>query len=438
MATSLLRSIRRFSSVLTFSYPKTSLSVSTRSVVRSQIPIWFPSRHCVPLEKSGFWCGSRNLSYGTVNLVIEGGKTKFETKEVEPPKKDKWKTKKRFKMQKKREKEKRKAANRRDPRHLGVKRKKKQKFASPEERIKYKLEKARIKEALLIERLKRYEVPKLQGPVVKPDGLTGEERHYLKKMAQKSSNYLQVGRRGLFGGVILNMHMHWKKHETVKVICKPCKPGQVHEYAQELARLSGGIPIHIFGNDTMIFYRGKNYVQPDLMSPIDTLSKKKALEKSKYEQSLESVRRFIAIAEKELELYYRHIALYGDPSNRNPLSMLDGPSVNSSRKGNHGIHNEKSVDLNSDYFAANLSGTEADSTEMELSESEDNEDENLSTNESDSEEDIESDDQERKVCFTTMQDESARSTNGSSSVSKHRYHHNNKYLLSEQMPITSD
>jgi RNA-binding protein YhbY len=94
-------------------------------------------------------------------------------------------------------------------------------------------------------------------------------------MAQKSSNYLQVGRRGLFGGVILNMHLHWKKHETVKCICKPCKPGQVHEYAQELARLSGGIPIHIIGDDTIIFYRGKNYIRPEVMSPVDTLSKKK-------------------------------------------------------------------------------------------------------------------------------------------------------------------
>jgi len=48
-----------------------------------------------------------------------------------------------------------------------------------------------------------------------------------------------------------------------------------------------------------------------------------AYEKSKYEQSLESVRHFIAIAEKELELYYRHVALYDDPNNRNPLSILD-------------------------------------------------------------------------------------------------------------------
>ena len=94
-------------------------------------------------------------------------------------------------------------------------------------------------------------------------------------MGQKRSNYLQIGRRGLFGGVVLNMHMHWKKHETVKVFCKPCKPGQVHEYAQELARLSGGIPLQIIGDDTIIFDCGKNYEQPEVMSPIDTLSKKK-------------------------------------------------------------------------------------------------------------------------------------------------------------------
>ncbi|XWS22227.1 hypothetical protein CRYUN_Cryun29cG0016400 [Craigia yunnanensis] len=59
----------------------------------------------------------------------------------------------------------------------------------------------------------------------------------MKKMAQKRFNYVPVGRKGIFGGVILNMHMHWKKHETVKVICKLCKPGQAHEYADEIAKL---------------------------------------------------------------------------------------------------------------------------------------------------------------------------------------------------------
>ena len=76
-----------------------------------------------------------------MNLVISQGKPKFETQEVDPPKKHKWQTKKRLKMQRKKEKQKRKSANKRDPRCLGVKGKKKQKFANAEERIKYKLEK---------------------------------------------------------------------------------------------------------------------------------------------------------------------------------------------------------------------------------------------------------------------------------------------------------
>ncbi|PKA56265.1 putative CRM domain-containing protein [Apostasia shenzhenica] len=260
---------------------------------------------------------ARNMSHGLVNLVLSDGKPKFETHEVDPPKKEKWITKKRLKMQRKREKRKRKEANRRDPRRLRPKGKKKKKFATAEARLKDKIEKAKIKETLLVEKLKKYEVPKVQGPSPKPDILTGEERFYMKKMAQKRSNYVPIGRRGIFGGVVLNMHLHWKKHETVKVVCKPCKPGQAQEYAEELARLSGGIPIEIIGHDTIVFYRGKNYIQPEVMSPVDTLSKKRALEKSKYEQSLETVRRFIAIAEKELELYYRHVALYGDPNTRN-------------------------------------------------------------------------------------------------------------------------
>ena len=82
-----------------------------------------------------------------MNLVISQGKLKFETHEVDPPKKEKWKTKKRLKLQRKREKQIRKAANKRDPRKLGVKgKKKRQKFANAEERIKYKLEKVSLNE----------------------------------------------------------------------------------------------------------------------------------------------------------------------------------------------------------------------------------------------------------------------------------------------------
>ena len=35
------------------------------------------------------------------------------------------------------------------------------------------------------------------------------------------------------------------------------------------------MPVNIIGDDTIVFYRGKGYVQPKVMSPIDTLSKKR-------------------------------------------------------------------------------------------------------------------------------------------------------------------
>ncbi|XP_059632921.1 uncharacterized CRM domain-containing protein At3g25440, chloroplastic [Cornus florida] len=371
MANRLFRSLGRIClpSLLKHS---SSNSLSSRAIIHHLEPILAPCGAPTPFNPSKPWWVLRNFSHGSVNLVISQGKPKFETNEIDPPKKEKWKTKKRLKLHRKRDKQKRKSANKRDPRRIGIKgKKRKQKFANAEERIKYKLEKAKIKEALLIERLKRYEVSKLQGPVVRPEDLTGEERFYMKKMGQKRSNYVPVGRRGVFGGVILNMHMHWKKHETVKVICKPCKPGEVHEYAQEIERLSGGTPIQIIGDDTIIFYRGKNYVQPKVMSPIDTLSKKRALEKSKYEQSLESVRRFIAIAEKELELYYRHIALYGDPSNRNPSLILTGPKKGTEKLKRVGTAGRENTDSSFDGCSPTHSDTEIDSTEQELSETDD-------------------------------------------------------------------
>ncbi|EXB56439.1 putative CRM domain-containing protein [Morus notabilis] len=171
-------------------------------------------------------------------------------------------------------------------------------------------DKAKRKEAWLIEKLRKFEFPKTPIEVYDPEILTEEEKHYLKRTGEKKKHYVPVGRRGVFGGVVLNMHLHWKNHETIKVICRPCKPGQLQEYAEELARLSKGIVIDIKHNNTIIFYRGKNYVQPKVMSPPDTLSKAKALEKYRYSQSLEHTSQFIEKLEKELEEYRKHIARY--------------------------------------------------------------------------------------------------------------------------------
>ncbi|KAL8536154.1 hypothetical protein ACS0TY_011697 [Phlomoides rotata] len=191
-----------------------------------------------------------------------------------------------------------------------LKAKNKMNSPNPEVRIRYKLEKAKRKEAWLIEKLRKYELPKPTPETHDPEILTEEEKFYLKRTGEKKKNYVIVGRRGVFGGVVLNMHLHWKKHETVKVICKPCRLGQVHQYAEELARLSKGIIIDIKPNNAIIFYRGKNYVQPEVMSPPDTLSKAKALEKYQYEQSLEHTSEFIERLENELAEYHEHLVRF--------------------------------------------------------------------------------------------------------------------------------
>ena len=96
-------------------------------------------------------------------------------------------------------------------------------------------------------------------------------------MGLKCKNYVPIGRRGIYQGVILNMHLHWKKHQTLKVVVKTFSPEEVKEIAVELARLTGGIVLDIHEEDTIIMYRGKNYSQPptEIMSPRITLSRKK-------------------------------------------------------------------------------------------------------------------------------------------------------------------
>ncbi|KAG2705135.1 hypothetical protein I3760_05G037900 [Carya illinoinensis] len=173
-----------------------------------------------------------------------------------------------------------------------LKAKKKMTSPNPEVRIRYKLEKAKRKEAWLIEMLRKFEVPKAPAETYDPEILTEEERHYFKRT---------VGRRGVFGGVVLNMHLHWKRHETVK-----------------LARLSKGIVIDIKANDVILFYRGKSYVQPKVMSPPDTLSK------DNYEQSLEHTSQFIEKLEEELEEYQKHLARYKKAKEDKPKdSVID-------------------------------------------------------------------------------------------------------------------
>lgn len=175
---------------------------------------------------------------------------------------------------------------------------------SAEEKILFKLRKARKKEERLVESLNKIEPKESSETTHDPEILTPEEHFYFLKMGIKSKNYVPVGRRGIYQGVILNMHLHWKKHETLQVIVKTFTPDEVKEMAVELARLSGGIVLDIQDDDTIIMYRGKNYSQPptEIMSPRVTLPRKKALDKSKYRDALRAVRKYIPRLEQDLEL----------------------------------------------------------------------------------------------------------------------------------------
>ncbi|EHA8589841.1 putative CRM domain-containing protein, chloroplastic [Cocos nucifera] len=183
------------------------------------------------------------------------------------------------------------------------KKKKEYQRMTAEEKILYKLRKARRKEERLVQALKKLEPSETSETTHDPEVLTPEEHFYFLKMGHKCKNYVPVGTRGIFQGVILNMHLHWKKHQTLKVVVKTFTPEEVQEIAAELARLSGGIVLDIHEGNTIIMYRGKNYAQPppEIMSPRVTLSKKKALDKSKYRDTLRAVRRYIPKLQQDLE-----------------------------------------------------------------------------------------------------------------------------------------
>ncbi|XP_042375645.1 uncharacterized CRM domain-containing protein At3g25440, chloroplastic-like isoform X1 [Zingiber officinale] len=201
--------------------------------------------------------------------------------------------------------------------YFRFKKKKEYERMTAEEKILFKLKKAKRKEERLVEAMKKIEPTASSETTHDPEILTPEEHFYFLKMGLKCKNYVPVGRRGVFQGVILNMHLHWKKHQTLQVVVKTFSPEEVREIAEELARLSGGIVLDIHEENTIIMYRGKNYVQPptEIMSPKVTLSRKKALDKSKYRDGLHAVRRFIPKLHQDLEDLHERMKREGESIN---------------------------------------------------------------------------------------------------------------------------
>ncbi|KAG2301501.1 hypothetical protein Bca52824_030152 [Brassica carinata] len=176
----------------------------------------------------------------------------------------------------------------------------KKKLMTDEERLIYNLKRAKKKVALLLQKLKKYDLPELPSPVHDPELFTPEQIQAFKKIGFKNKNYVPVGVRGVFGGVVQNMHMHWKFHETVQVCCDNFSTEKIKEMATMIARLSGGVVINIHNVKTIIMFRGRNYRQPKNLIPVNTLTKRKALFKSRFEQALESQKLNIKKTEQQL------------------------------------------------------------------------------------------------------------------------------------------
>uniref|UniRef100_A0A0E0H9B0 CRM domain-containing protein n=1 Tax=Oryza nivara TaxID=4536 RepID=A0A0E0H9B0_ORYNI len=174
------------------------------------------------------------------------------------------------------------------------------KLMTDDERLIYSLRRAKKKVALLLQKLKKYELPDLPAPRHDPELLTAEQLQAYKKIGFRNRNYVPVGVRGVFGGVVQNMHMHWKFHETVQVCCDNFPKEKIKEMAAMLTRLSGGIVINIHNTKTIIMFRGRNYRQPKNLIPLNTLTKRKALFKARFEQALESQKLNIKKIETQL------------------------------------------------------------------------------------------------------------------------------------------
>ncbi|KAK3121559.1 hypothetical protein QOZ80_8BG0656150 [Eleusine coracana subsp. coracana] len=113
--------------------------------------------------------------------------------------------------------------------------------------------------------------------------LTEEEKVIFRKIGLKMDECVLLGRRGVYSGVIEEIHQNWKHKEVVKVITKQNQTRQIMYTAKLLEVETEGILIAVEKLTTshaIILYRGKNYCRPTKSSPSNLLTKREALRRS--------------------------------------------------------------------------------------------------------------------------------------------------------------
>ncbi|KAK7291427.1 hypothetical protein RIF29_06562 [Crotalaria pallida] len=141
------------------------------------------------------------------------------------------------------------------------------------------------------------------GPDYDQETITDEERAMFRRVGLRMKPYLPLGIRGVFDGVIENMHLHWKYRELVKLITKQKTLAFVEDTARLLEYESGGILVaieRVSKGFALIYYRGKNYKRPITLRPRNLLTKAKALKRSVAMQRHEALSQHITELEKTI------------------------------------------------------------------------------------------------------------------------------------------
>lgn len=156
--------------------------------------------------------------------------------------------------------------------------------------------------------------------------ITEEERFMLRKLGLRMKPFLLLGRRGVFDGVVENMHLHWKYRELVKIISKEKSVPQVKRTARLLEYESGGILVAVESvskGHAIIIYRGKNYRRPAVLRPKSLLTKKEALKHSIEIQRHESLNLQILRLERNIELLKNHLNKVEDENEEISELLID-------------------------------------------------------------------------------------------------------------------
>ncbi|TQD90638.1 hypothetical protein C1H46_023785 [Malus baccata] len=172
-------------------------------------------------------------------------------------------------------------------------------------RIEHKLGVAQAKKLRAEKLLSKIESLMLPaGPDYDQETITDEERVMFRRVGLRMKAYLPLGIRGVFDGVVENMHLHWKHRELVKLISKQKTLAFVEDTARLLEYESGGILVAIERvpkGYALIYYRGKNYRRPITLRPRNLLTKAKALKRSVAMQRHEALSQHISELEKNIE-----------------------------------------------------------------------------------------------------------------------------------------